>query len=98
VVAYVVIIWYISFDEYHVGVIMSTARIFKNGRSQAVRLPKDFRLSGKVVFISHVGNGVLLRPMPMVEETWLDVYNAMTELDDFMESREDLPAQEREEF
>jgi antitoxin VapB len=72
---------------------MSIAKIFKNGRSQAIRLPKDFRFSGKVVSISHLGNGVLIQP---IRETWIDVYNAMSELDVFMEDREDLPAQERE--
>ena len=73
----------------------ATAKIFINGRSQAIRLPKDFRLPGKIVSISHVGDGVLLQPF---SETWLDVYNSMSELDTFMENREDQPAQEREAF
>lgn len=71
----------------------AVAKIFKNGRSQAVRLPKNFRLPGKAVSVSHLGNAVLLQP---ISETWLDVYNAMSELETFMEGREDLPAQERE--
>lgn len=74
---------------------MNTAKIFKNGRSQAVRLPKEFRLPGKVVSISRMGNGVLLQPM---NDTWLDVYNSMTEIDVFLEDREDTPPQEREEI
>jgi len=71
----------------------AVAKIFKNGRSQAIRLPKDFRLPGRVASVSHLGNAVLLQPM---SETWLDVYNAMSELKTFMEDREDSPAQERE--
>lgn len=71
------------------------AKIFKNGRSQAIRLPKNFRLPGKMVSVSHLGNAVVLQP---ISETWLDVYNSMSELKSFMEDREDLPAQEREEL
>jgi antitoxin VapB len=39
------------------------AKIFKNGRSQAVRLPKEFRLPGKEVRVSRLGKGVLLEPV-----------------------------------
>jgi antitoxin VapB len=39
-----------------------TAKLFKNGRSQAVRLPKDFRFQGKEVFIEKRGSEVVLRP------------------------------------
>jgi len=71
------------------------ARVFQNGSSQAVRLPKEFRLSCEIVSVSHLGNAVLLQP---VYETWLDVYNAMSGVEGFMEDREDLPPQERECF
>lgn len=39
------------------------AKIFQNGRSQAVRLPKEFRLPGKEVKVSRVGDAVLLEPI-----------------------------------
>lgn len=42
---------------------MATAKLFKTGRSQAVRLPKEFRFDGKEVRIRRVGQGVLLEPM-----------------------------------
>jgi antitoxin VapB len=42
---------------------MATAKLFKSGRSQAVRLPKEFRFEGKEVRIRRMGNGVLLEPM-----------------------------------
>jgi len=40
-----------------------TAKLFKHGRSQAVRLPKEFRFSGKEVRVRRIGRGVLLEPM-----------------------------------
>ena len=39
-----------------------TAKLFRNGRSQAVRLPCEFRFEGEEVLIRQVGNGVLLEP------------------------------------
>lgn len=41
---------------------METAKLFTNGRSQAVRLPKEFRLEGKEVFIKKTGAGILILP------------------------------------
>ena len=53
---------------------IATAKIFKHGRSQAVRLPKEFRLPGKEVRVRRVGCGVLLEPLdaPFDAEAWLD--------------------------
>jgi antitoxin VapB len=42
---------------------MATARLFKNGRSQAVRLPKEFRFQGRVVSIRRDGDAVILEPI-----------------------------------
>ena len=42
---------------------MPTAKIFANGRSQAVRLPKAFRFSGKEVFVRREGEAVVLEPI-----------------------------------
>jgi len=44
----------------------STAKIFKNGRSQAVRLPKEFRLKGAEVKIRKEGERVILEPIEKV--------------------------------
>jgi antitoxin VapB len=41
---------------------MDTARIFQSGRSQAIRLPKEYRFTGTEVKVKHVGNAVLLMP------------------------------------
>ena len=57
---------------YHQGSQMAetgTAKIFKHGRSQAVRLPKEFRLPGKEVRVSRLGRGVLLEPINRDWET-----------------------------
>jgi len=40
-----------------------TAKIFMHGRSQAVRLPKEFRLPGKEARVSRIGNKVVLEPV-----------------------------------
>ena len=39
---------------------MDTPRLFQSGRSQAVRLPKEYRFAGTEVVVKHFGNGVLL--------------------------------------
>jgi antitoxin VapB len=41
---------------------MKTAKLFKNGQSQAVRLPKEYRFEGDEVFIKKVGSSVVLLP------------------------------------
>jgi len=41
---------------------MQTAKIFKNGNSQAVRLPKEFRVEGDEVVIKKMGDTILLMP------------------------------------
>ena len=41
----------------------ATAKIFTHGRSQAVRLPKEFRFEGREVRVTKVGNRVILEPM-----------------------------------
>jgi len=42
---------------------MPNAKLFMNGRSQAVRLPKEFRFEGTEVSIRKVGNSVILEPI-----------------------------------
>jgi antitoxin VapB len=55
------------------------AKLFQNGRSQAVRLPKEFRFEGDRVRIRRVPQGVLLEPMIPDTERWfeaLDQFNS----------------------
>lgn len=70
---------------------METAKIFENGRSQAVRLPKKYRFTGEEVYIQQVGNAVLLVPKDEIWQTFLDGLNDFTA--DFMENgREEFAA------
>ncbi|KAF2991932.1 AbrB/MazE/SpoVT family DNA-binding domain-containing protein [Methylocystis sp. MJC1] len=61
---------------------MATAKLFQHGRSQAVRLPKEFRLPGTEVRVSKVGDKVILEPLeapPFDVAAWrkrLDVLGA----------------------
>lgn len=50
----------------HTGV----AKLFRNGRSQAVRLPKEFRFNGDRVRIRRVGKAVVLEPMAADVDAW----------------------------
>lgn len=54
---------------------MDTARLFQSGRSQAVRLPKEFRFSGTEVGVRHFGNGVLLLPK---DDPWATLEAALS--------------------
>ena len=72
---------------------METARLFKNGQSQAVRLPKDFRFKGEKVFIKRVGNAVVLIPY---QDSWETLFESLDQFsDDFMDEREQPVRQER---
>ncbi len=74
----------------------ATAKIFSNGRSQAVRLPAEFRFEGKEVFISKEGDRVILTPRP---SSWDDFFESDKHAsDDFMAERIDLPPQKRRMF
>ena len=56
-----------------------TAKLFKHGRSQAVRLPKEFRLPGKEVRVRRMGSGVLLEPMEFDIEAWFKRLDSLRE-------------------
>jgi antitoxin VapB len=76
---------------------MTYARVFQSGNSQAVRLPKEFRLSAEQVEIFRQGNDIVLRERPASAATIFDALVAMP--DDFMsQGRVDSAAQERESF
>jgi antitoxin VapB len=55
------------------------AKLFQNGRSQAVRLPREFRFEGDRVRIRRMGQGVLLEPIIQDPKEWfrkLDEFNS----------------------
>ena len=62
---------------------METAKLFKNGGSQAVRLPKDCRFEGTEVYVKRVGSAVILYPKG---DPWALLRESLDEFpDDFME-------------
>ncbi len=71
-----------------------TAKLFWNGRSQAVRLPKEFRFQGQEVHIRRVGTAVILEPVSQ-EWAWLDAIQG-TFTEDFLADRQQPDHQERE--
>lgn len=73
---------------------MRTAKIFQNGQSQAVRLPKEFRLEGSEVFIKKVGNVVVLIP---TTNSWNSLLSSLDKFSpDYMEERNQPQQQIRE--
>ncbi len=76
---------------------MTYARVFQSGNSQAVRLPKEFRLNVDQVEIFRQGNDIVLRQSPANAAAVFDLLASLP--DDFMaDGRDDSPPQEREAF
>jgi antitoxin VapB len=75
-----------------------TAKLFQNGRSQAVRLPADLRFEGSEVFIrqDQATGDVILSRRPESWESFFDLAKGVPE--DFMSDRGDRPAQKRKLF
>ncbi len=72
---------------------MKTARIFSNGRSQAVRLPKEYRLKGKDVYIRRLNGLLLLIPKGA---PWASLLKSLELFSpDFMDPREQPTVRER---
>ena len=76
---------------------LRTAKLFHNGRSQAVRLPADYRFEGAQVYIRRdpAPGDVILSRRP---ESWQDFFELMKTIDvpeDFLVDRQDAPPQKR---
>ena len=75
---------------------MDTAKIFQNGKSQAIRLPKEYRFEGSKVYIKRIGNAVVLIPE---HDSWQTLIASLGQFsDDFMNERLQPPAQNRAEL
>ncbi len=72
------------------------AKIFMNGRSQAVRLPKECRFDCDEVYVEKQGDKVIISALRPVWDEFFDAVSAFG--DDFLTNREDLPPQERDNF
>ncbi|MBQ3763097.1 MAG: AbrB/MazE/SpoVT family DNA-binding domain-containing protein [Clostridia bacterium] len=75
---------------------METAKIFTNGGSQAVRLPRDCRFEASEVFAKRIGNAVIL--MPKDDKPWATMLMGLELFseDCLSDGAEDLPPEERE--
>lgn len=84
---------YTNLDEY---IFMRIAKLFQNGQSQAVRLPKNFRFEGDEVYIKKMGNAVILLPS---QNPWESLFHSLSKFsDDFMQTREQPAQQNREDL
>ncbi len=77
-----------------------TAKLFRNGRSQAVRLPAEYRFEGSEVYIRRdpASGDVILSRRP---DSWQDFFDLMKTIDvpdDFLADRNDAPPQKRKLF
>jgi len=72
---------------------MDTAKLFKSGRSQAVRLPRAYRMEGQEVAVRHFGTGgVLLLPL---KGGWDTLEEALGEFEPGLKLRREQPAPQR---
>jgi antitoxin VapB len=75
---------------------MKTAKLFQNGQSQAVRLPKEFRFDDSEVFIKKTGNIVQLIPR---NDSWNSLFGSLKKFSrDFMVERAQPELDKRESF
>ena len=73
-------------------------KVFQNGKSQAIRIPKEFRVDTDEVFIEKIGDTLIIKPNPL--NKWDKFFDELQSVntDDFLEDRVQLPMQERELF
>ena len=72
---------------------MKTAKIFSNGRSQAVRLPKEYRMPGKDVYVRKLDQLIVLLPK---KNPWGSLVKSLDRFSaDFMSQRNEPPLQKR---
>ena len=75
--------------------VMEIAKVFENGRSQAVRLPKKFRFNTDEVIVQQLGDAVLLVPRDSLWKTFTEGLDGFT--DDIFEDRRVQGSQEERE-
>lgn len=73
---------------------MDTAKLFQNGSSQAIRLPKEYRFRGTKVYLKKMGNAVVLIPE---QDSWQSLVESLDLFsEDFMAQRDQPDTQHRE--
>ncbi len=78
---------------------VATAKLFKNGNSQAIRLPKQFRFEGDEVLIHREGKKIVIESLVKKKSRWDKFFSDTTIVpDDFLANRNDAPPQKRKLF
>jgi len=79
---------------------LRSAKLFRNGRSQAVRLPFEYRFQGSEVYIRRDPStgDVILSRRPDSWHDYFDLVDALNLPQDFLSDRKDIPPQERDVF
>ena len=74
------------------------AKVFQNGRSQAIRIPKEYRVASDEVYIEKVGDTLIIKPK--YKDKWDDFFDKLEDVDtsDFLADRKQPPLQKRELF
>ena len=72
------------------------AKVFQNGRSQAVRLPKEYRVDSDEVYIEKIGHSIMI--IQKEKSKWDVMRNALQDLKDFQYDRNQPLIQERDLF
>ena len=80
------------------GEMTTTAKLFRNGRSQAVRLPREFRFEGDRVRVRRAGRGVVVEPMFANVTDWLAELDRLGAEPFMADGRRQPPTPEREVF
>lgn len=71
---------------------MKTAKLFKNGQSQAVRLPKEFRMPGREVYIKKEGEAIILLPK---EKSWESLFESLNHFEKDFKIERNQPAEKQ---
>lgn len=74
----------------------TTVKVFKNGRSQAIRLPKEYRVQSDEVYIEKIGNSLII--VPKQKSKWDIMREALEKLEDIDLNIEQLQMQKRDLF
>jgi antitoxin VapB len=73
---------------------MPTAKVFMNGRSQAIRLPKEFRVEGDEVYITKKDGKIIIFEKP--QKSWAEIVRDMPAFPDFDVRRNAISGKARE--
>ena len=94
---YIVVYIFVYITRERKVIDMMTAKVFKNGRSQAIRLPKECRFSSDEVMVNKIGDIVILLPKENKWDSFMRAIDLFS--DDFMaDGRTRDSAQERDEL